>query len=59
MSVANNFVDYHLQESGHLKGQSVRRVQLSILSDTSLVQGRKSKAKSLDEEPTGKFTLNL
>lgn len=34
MSVANNFVDHHLQESGHLKGQSIRRVQLNILSDT-------------------------
>lgn len=37
MSVANNLVDYHLQETGHLKGQSVRKVQLNISSDTSLV----------------------
>lgn len=37
ISVANNFVNYHLQETGHLKGQSIRRVQLNIVSDPSLV----------------------
>lgn len=57
MSVANNFVDYHLQEMGHLEDQSIRRVQLNISSNTSLVYSRKSKVKCSDEEPTGKFTL--
>lgn len=56
MSVANNFVDYHLQEMGHLEDRSIRRVQLNISSNTSLVYGRKSKVKCSDEGPTGKFT---
>lgn len=57
MSVANSFVDYHLQEMDHLEDRSIRRVQLNISSNTSLVYGRKSKVKYSDEEPTGKFTL--
>lgn len=57
MSVANNFLDYHLQEMGHLEDRSIRRVQLNISSNTSLVYGRKSKVKCSDEGPTGKFTL--
>ena len=37
MSVANNFVDYHLQETGQLEARSIRSAQLSISSDASLV----------------------
>lgn len=36
MSVANNLVDYYLQETGQLEARSMRSVQLNISSDASL-----------------------